>query len=466
MNASSFTFSCPHCGQHLEAEPDWVGMEVECPTCGKALAVPPQPPPVITVMSKPKLLPVSGRASTDEGNQIWWKKMPKWVYGMAGVAVLAIIGLAIAVVLLAKNNTSSDGHLRTDDNVSTSVPNDAKTTEKPTYAPRLDIKPLGKDRESAQWVKSCNEADWKEVMRFPDDNKGKPFYIEGKITHVMPPDPMANNHRGAIMIEQDGDWKRKWIVLFDDERTLLPEGNMLEGDEITVYGLFEKVHEWTGKNAFNAERTERNPRIIARVIANALADIAAMFHFDVGEDDDSEANSNSLTQAKRHCIGNTLNFLSTIEANAASVVKKLFGKADGTVTDVLKCVVGLVLANKLENENGWYDCPYELQNAIKKVAMARGMANVADVIKKHGAATVKSVLERYKVREDYVKRFEEATKTGNSAIAQELHMAEFQFRGSVAKFDLGDEYLTSLIAMPMDDVTVEVTDVITNELAE
>ena len=44
MNAentqATFKFACPHCGQHLEAEPDWAGMEVECPTCGKAITVP------------------------------------------------------------------------------------------------------------------------------------------------------------------------------------------------------------------------------------------------------------------------------------------------------------------------------------------------------------------------------------------------------------------------------------------
>ncbi len=38
--SQTFKFACPHCGQHLEAEPDWAGMEVECPTCGKAITVP------------------------------------------------------------------------------------------------------------------------------------------------------------------------------------------------------------------------------------------------------------------------------------------------------------------------------------------------------------------------------------------------------------------------------------------
>ena len=39
-NQASFKFACPHCGQHLEAEPDMVGMELECPSCGKTITVP------------------------------------------------------------------------------------------------------------------------------------------------------------------------------------------------------------------------------------------------------------------------------------------------------------------------------------------------------------------------------------------------------------------------------------------
>lgn len=35
-----FTFSCPHCGQHLTAESDWIDLEFECPTCGMVVSVP------------------------------------------------------------------------------------------------------------------------------------------------------------------------------------------------------------------------------------------------------------------------------------------------------------------------------------------------------------------------------------------------------------------------------------------
>lgn len=35
----SFTFTCPHCGQKIEAEEEWIGQEAECPCCGKDIVV-------------------------------------------------------------------------------------------------------------------------------------------------------------------------------------------------------------------------------------------------------------------------------------------------------------------------------------------------------------------------------------------------------------------------------------------
>lgn len=42
--AATFTFTCPHCQQSLTAQRDWCGMEVKCPLCGRAMAVPAIPP--------------------------------------------------------------------------------------------------------------------------------------------------------------------------------------------------------------------------------------------------------------------------------------------------------------------------------------------------------------------------------------------------------------------------------------
>ncbi len=37
---NTFKFPCPHCGQHLDAEYDMVGLEFDCPACGQPLTVP------------------------------------------------------------------------------------------------------------------------------------------------------------------------------------------------------------------------------------------------------------------------------------------------------------------------------------------------------------------------------------------------------------------------------------------
>lgn len=40
MENLKFTFNCPHCGQPLEAETDWVGLECDCPSCGRVIQIP------------------------------------------------------------------------------------------------------------------------------------------------------------------------------------------------------------------------------------------------------------------------------------------------------------------------------------------------------------------------------------------------------------------------------------------
>ncbi|MBM4148757.1 MAG: hypothetical protein FJ224_06910 [Lentisphaerae bacterium] len=41
-SGGSFKFACPSCGQKLEAESEWVGMEFQCPSCETKLTVPPR----------------------------------------------------------------------------------------------------------------------------------------------------------------------------------------------------------------------------------------------------------------------------------------------------------------------------------------------------------------------------------------------------------------------------------------
>ncbi len=79
-NTTEFTFVCPHCGQHLAAELNMVGMELECPSCGKTLQV---PSPSSTPQGEPpKLRNVSpeDEAKSKLTNGVWQTKA---VFGKA-----------------------------------------------------------------------------------------------------------------------------------------------------------------------------------------------------------------------------------------------------------------------------------------------------------------------------------------------------------------------------------------------
>ena len=40
MEENSFKFACPHCGQHIKADVNMVGMDADCPACGQPFKVP------------------------------------------------------------------------------------------------------------------------------------------------------------------------------------------------------------------------------------------------------------------------------------------------------------------------------------------------------------------------------------------------------------------------------------------
>lgn len=120
MENQKFTFNCPHCGQPLEAETDWVGLECDCIYCGKPLIVPkpesakgrlsssadhayledshnpadaPKPPsraPVITIMSRSNPISSYGQSQHQAEKINFWKRIPKWAYAVSCVAVFVI----------------------------------------------------------------------------------------------------------------------------------------------------------------------------------------------------------------------------------------------------------------------------------------------------------------------------------------------------------------------------------------
>jgi hypothetical protein len=40
---SEFKFNCPHCDQHLKAEDQFSGRQIQCPNCDHLIRIPPAP---------------------------------------------------------------------------------------------------------------------------------------------------------------------------------------------------------------------------------------------------------------------------------------------------------------------------------------------------------------------------------------------------------------------------------------
>ena len=169
--------------------------------------------------------------------------------------------------------------------------------------PRPNVVPLETDKNASQWILSCVETDFQDVMRFPEQHIGKDCFIQGEICSVRYPAPEAKNHRGVLRVWQNGkhggDINKEWYVVFDDERTSLPQGNLLKKDCVTIFGTFEKIHEWTGTNAFNRPISGKAPLIVARLIAHGDAEsVIKNYRQDVFADK-NQASSTEKTQARK-----------------------------------------------------------------------------------------------------------------------------------------------------------------------
>lgn len=146
MENQKFTFNCPHCGQPLEAETDWVGLECDCIYCGKPLIVPkqesakgrlfssadsayrvdahcpvdvPKTPlnnPSITVMSRPNPIHSDEQSQHQANKTNFWKRIPKWAYAASCVAVLVIVCLvSILAITGRKRNDDMHSHAKNEE---------------------------------------------------------------------------------------------------------------------------------------------------------------------------------------------------------------------------------------------------------------------------------------------------------------------------------------------------------------
>lgn len=274
----SITIMCQNCGQALEADASLVGKSLDCPVCGKPLSI--EAPAAVKPETSPHTggsrkwkIPGKAESPTDEpaASHVVSRNGRRWTVPSAAQP-------SSSARLISEPSRKKKSHIRVwaflgvllvagiVGGIALSEPTSSSQKESADEQDRPEIKDLNSDPAAPQWIQSCKEPDFRDVMRFPDRYAGMPIFIQGKINQVV--FPKSNDHCGNIWIEQDGDWKKEWIVVYDDERTVLPVGNMLKGDKVCVFGTFKRILDWTNTNALNAEISGRAPMLMASLISN------------------------------------------------------------------------------------------------------------------------------------------------------------------------------------------------------
>ena len=64
---AEFTTKCPHCNIELVADEDWIGMELECPSCKQMLTVAKEVPKIFN-LSIPQIKPITPTANANDEN--------------------------------------------------------------------------------------------------------------------------------------------------------------------------------------------------------------------------------------------------------------------------------------------------------------------------------------------------------------------------------------------------------------
>jgi len=92
---STFTFNCPHCNSELEAQNEWAGLQMECPSCNQT----------ITVIKKEKAITLQSMDKTAENLVPTKKSFRNLLHGITKEMKIGVIagtvtgGLAIGIMI-------------------------------------------------------------------------------------------------------------------------------------------------------------------------------------------------------------------------------------------------------------------------------------------------------------------------------------------------------------------------------
>ena len=231
---SSFTITCPHCRQSLEADEALVGQTLPCPACGKSLFV--AVPVTKMTESSPALLPETPR------------KKPRtalWI-GLCVLLVAAVGGGAFALKGSSKHETRTETS-EAEQNARVDPPPKPRTAKADEMVP---------DSSSA-WARNGNEL----RARYPDAVMDTPYSFGPSTHHV----------RFEVKIDGTLDGKRledssAWVIVHgrtDDYAKTIASVNIQGGGftndrsnnalllvntkntlQVPIRGLFAKPAKW------------------------------------------------------------------------------------------------------------------------------------------------------------------------------------------------------------------------------
>lgn len=105
--------------------------------------------------------------------------------------------------------------------------------EPETKAPETDPPPTPEEIR-ADYIASCAAPTYEEIMRRPDEYKKKPVTASGKVIQIVEETHLFTGTTINIRLEDgNGD---VWLLIYNKSDVETPNGNVLEGDRLTIYG--------------------------------------------------------------------------------------------------------------------------------------------------------------------------------------------------------------------------------------
>lgn len=152
------------------------------------------------------------------------KKKKKWPWIVAAVLLVAIIGAG------AGGNKSEPAEKEKAAPKTEAAEAEAKTGAEPA---ETQAGPTAEELR-ADYIASCAVVEYEQIMRRPDDYKGRPVTATGEVVQILEETHLFTGTSVNIRLEdENGD---VWLLAYNKSEVETPNGNVLEGDRLTIYG--------------------------------------------------------------------------------------------------------------------------------------------------------------------------------------------------------------------------------------